>query len=203
VGVVVMLVVLVAVMSSSKKKAGPASQAQQQAAARPLVASGSRADYRTDFVQTPTAQRRRRGGRARAVLKPTGKLDGKSGRDERYVQASCGACNAKLSSKATNCPSCGASLKWEEEIQCPFCSTQASDGKRGYCAYCNGTMKNPSKKAVTQDRLPFGMSRSGRTGLTDRCPVCAGSGKCMKCRGTQVVPVDDVLWFGGGESWER
>jgi hypothetical protein len=107
--------------------------------------------------------------------------------------AYCGNCNESLDERFATCPNCHAELTWQKDVPCPYCSknpkVEGVETKKGFCAFCDGTRKNPNYK-MTRDRMPFGMTR----GETEACPACVGSGSCRKCQGSGRFPVPQ--WFG-------
>lgn len=171
--------------------------------ARPGGGSGS-----TGYAagRSASAPARPRGGSTFVEIRPVHRGLSRSG-DERGWTAACGRCGTRFTSRVKTCPNstCGAALRWDthKEKKCAFCCPEnkltvkdlneiPKNDRHGFCAFCGGLGQDPDYKAENS-RLPFGMSRAGAgSGIKPgACPVCKGSGKCMKCTGDGYVDMPE------------
>jgi len=197
------LVVLGLVLSGDNKPPVGTQPAQGQ----PAVAGGAPQAGATS--QTPVrrssgtemATRVRQGSSAAVRLDFVDKGFSRTGEDLRYYRATCGNCNAEITTLSETCPGCGAKLRWPQgnKISCSFCCKNlrvqgvAEGSKWGLCAYCGGTGEDPNFTSGV-DRMPFGMSRSGsRASGGGACPACKGSGRCRKCEGDHTYALPQIL----------
>jgi len=132
--------------------------------------------------------------------------------DDRHMTAACGRCGTQLTSRVDTCPKpdCGAKLRWPEDnkVKCKFCCPRSrlkvddldeipEDRRDGFCAYCKGAGKDPKFRPEMRRGL-FGLDRTRPGGEAapsgvGRCPVCKGTAKCTRCRGTGWVEVPNTF----------
>ena len=181
---VVGLIMLLVVMSGGSTPASapaPAPERRQSAkqAPRPVPRP---APVRQPAERAAPRKASRTGRQARARLEFVD-AGYEKGSDLRYHRAVCGGCNSSLDERTDTCPKCRAKLTWQDKIACPYCSKDPQvkdvDTTKGFCTFCRGTGRNPNYKKELH-KLPFGMTRSE----SEKCPVCMGSNRCQRCRGS-------------------
>jgi len=155
-------IVVYSVMDEGEPPAPPASGARPASPRQPAAPRAAPAAAPVPVAAPAVAPprpavktRRPRAGQLGGTISP-------EGRDSRTFSWSC-PCGAVVQAGDATCPSCSAKLQWPESIPCPFCHPPRGSG---VCALCRG-----------------GETRR-MMGMEIRCPLCDGTKKCRRCKGT-------------------